>query len=154
MVKFCSVFPSIFYTRYPKNRKNHNMAAIPVTIVGTMTYSGLEVGGGPLPGGPIPTPPIYYPPAQPPGIWGGPPLHPTHPIAPGGPPPGIWGPPSGFPTPPIYLPEPPAEPPSGGDGRWVFVPGLGWVWAPSGGGDKPHPPQPPVDPNAPVVTPH
>ena len=83
------------------------MASIPVTIMGTMTYSGLEVGGGPMPGGPG---------GAPPGYWGGiaPPL-PTHPIAPGGRPPGIWGGappyvdiggpgPQPTPTPPIYLP--------------------------------------------------
>jgi hypothetical protein len=59
------------------------MASIPVTIQGVMTYSGLEVGGGPMPGGP----------------------EVSHPIAPGGLPPGIWG--GGnepFPTPPIYIP--------------------------------------------------
>jgi hypothetical protein len=103
------------------------MAAIPVTIIGTMTYSDTGVGGGPMPGGPTPTPPIYYPPQQPPGIWPSPGV-PTHPIAPGGAPPGIWpspgypahpiapgGGPSqgpGFPTPPIYIPITP--PPDSG----------------------------------------
>src|SRR5215467_11125629 len=103
------------------------MASIPVTIVGVMTYTGLEVGGGPMPGGPSVMPPIApggpplgtwggvappYPahpiaPGGPPlGTWGGvAPPYPSHPIAPGGPPLGIWG--GGnvpMPTPPIYLP--------------------------------------------------
>jgi hypothetical protein len=135
------------------------MAAIPVTITGVMVYSGLEVGGGPMPGGPplsiwggaplpVPTPPIYYPP--PVGIWPSP-GHPAHPIAPGGPPPGIWG--GGnvpMPTPPIYYPPvfpahpivPPGEssgeePPGGG---WVWSPIYGWVWQPVGSGGKPKPP--------------
>src|SRR5262252_8220190 len=81
------------------------MASIPVTIVGVMTYTGLEVGGGPMPGGPSVMPPIA--PGGPPlGTWGGvAPPYPAHPIAPGGPPLGIWG--GGnvpMPTPPIYLP--------------------------------------------------
>jgi len=146
------------------------MPAIPVTIIGTMTYTGLEVGGGPLPGGggapqpplgiwggaplPVPTPPIYYPPAQPPlGTWGGGNVpYPTPPIylPPAGgaqPPLGIWG--GGnvpYPTPPIYFPPPeePTAPPSGGEGKWGYVPGLGWVWVPAGEGDKPHPPQQPA----------
>src|SRR5262252_8128068 len=99
------------------------MASIPVTIVGVMTYTGLEVGGGPMPGGPSGPPPwgIQLPPL---GTWGGvAPPYPSHPIAPGGPsgpppwgislppggpgqpPLGIWG--GGnvpMPTPPIYLP--------------------------------------------------
>jgi hypothetical protein len=163
------------------------MAAIPVTFVGMMSYSGLEVGGGPLPpgsgGAPVfpahpivlppaqpPTvwppagvvsPPIYYPPTvwpplppsggSPPGIWPSP-GHPAHPIYN---PPGIWG--GGnvpMPTPPIYFP--PAPPPGGPppDGQWVYSPVYGWVWLPSGGGDKPKPPDVPVDPDAPTVTPH
>jgi hypothetical protein len=186
------------------------MAAIPVTIVGMMSYSGLEVGGGPLPGGPDqppvypahpiapggppPTvmPPIYYPPVYPAHPIAGPPEwghHPAHPIAPGGPPPTVMppiyyppvisGPPGPWPTPPIALPpeQPPGEIPPGpgsGGGSWNFYPQLGWVWTSPGGkwhylaGDKPTPPQvpvkppeggtppeqPPVDPNAPVVTPH
>jgi len=90
------------------------MAAIPVTIVGTFTnadgtavggtlegslsFTGLGVGGGP---------------AQPPlGIWGPTDPRPTHPIAPGGQPPGIWGPPGPWPTPPIHIPpEAGAQPP-------------------------------------------
>jgi hypothetical protein len=127
-------------------------------------------GGAPLP---VPTPPIYYPPVfpahpiapggPPPGIWGPPTIghHPAHPIAPGGLPPGIWG--GGnvpMPTPPIYFPPTMPEAPPGGDGggRWAYSPLYGWVWVPVGGGDKPHPPsgppEAPVDPNAPVVTPH
>jgi hypothetical protein len=140
------------------------MAAIPVTITGTMTYTGLEVGGGPLPGGAPPalwppagvvTPPIYYPPeiwptppAKPPlGIWGGGNVpYPTPPIYYPAPPLGIWG--GGnvpYPQPPIYFPPPeaPTAPPSGSDGKWGYVPGLGWVWVPAGSGDKPHPPQVP-----------
>ena len=80
------------------------MAAIPVTIVGMMSYSGLDVGGGPMPGGPFPSHPIA-PGGPPPGYWGGvaPPL-PTHPIAPGGPPPG--GPPWLAFVSPIFGPSP------------------------------------------------
>jgi hypothetical protein len=132
------------------------------------------------PPGPWPTPPIYLPPVgggSPPVISGGPgwlPPYPMPPIYPGGQPPvvmppiyyppvgggsppGIWGGPGSlpsYPMPPIYLPEPPTEPPSDtSGGRWVFLPGTGWVYVivPSGGGDKP---QQPGDPNAPVVTPH
>jgi hypothetical protein len=79
------------------------MGSIPVTIIGVMTYSGLEVGGGPMPGGPTPEHPIapggpppggypahpIAPGGQPPGIWPSP-GYPAHPIAPGGPPPGVW----------------------------------------------------------------
>jgi hypothetical protein len=132
-----------------------------------MTYTGLEVGGGPLPGGGgqpptiwppagIVSPPIYYPPeiwptppAKPPlGIWGGGNVpYPTPPIFYPQPPLGIWG--GGgvpMPTPPIYFPPPeePTAPPSGGEGKWGYVPGLGWVWVPAGSGDKPHPPAQPV----------
>src|SRR6516164_10056058 len=108
------------------------MAAIPVTIVGMMSYSGLEVGGGPIVGGPPaqpptqppPTvsPPIYYPPE----VWPPPggPVYPAHPIAPGGPPPVAgWTPPGYHPahpiapggppptvSPPIYYPPFPAHP--------------------------------------------
>jgi hypothetical protein len=114
------------------------MAAIPVTIVGTITgkstkegdvsateqcviqgiasLTGLEVGGGPMPGGP------------PPQIWPSPGV-PTHPIAPGGPPPTIW-PDPGKPTHPIVLP--PDLPPSLEDGRLLdwkagWSPETGWV---------------------------
>jgi hypothetical protein len=68
------------------------MASIPVTIVGSMTYSGLEVGGGPMPGGP----PVE--------IWPSP-GHPAHPIVI---PPDAIGP--GVPTHPIYIPVYPAHP--------------------------------------------
>jgi hypothetical protein len=206
------------------------MASIPVTIIGTMTYTDVGVGGGPMPGGPTPMPPIYYPPAgKPPGIWGGPPAYvdiggpgpqpgPSHPIiippdslAPGVPshpiyiPPSVWpgpGQPShpivippdslapGVPTHPIYIPvypghpiiippdavspgvpahpivlpppdlgiwpspgapshpivlppTPPSGPPTD-QGNWAFVPGLGWIWVPASGTDKPHPPQTPA----------
>jgi hypothetical protein len=147
------------------------MAAVPVTITGAtltgvLSWSGLEIGGGPMPGGPSvmppiyyppagggqpplgiwggapipwPTPPIYYPPTQPPGIWPSPGV-PTHPIY-NPPPVGIW-PSPGVPTHPIVLP--PGEPPAGGppaDGKWAWSPIYGWVWLPSGGGDKPHPPE-------------
>ena len=89
------------------------MAAIPVVIQGTRTYSDLTVGGGPMPGGPSVSPPIYYPP----------PGSPAHPIVPpggypeqppsGGQPPGIWGgAPVPTPTPPIYIPITP--PPDSG----------------------------------------
>lgn len=83
------------------------MAAVPVTIIGTLTdnestknvtlaglasLTGLEVGGGPIaPGG------------GPPSIWPSP-GHPEHPIYI---PPSIWGPGDGRPTPPIVIPPPP-----------------------------------------------
>ena len=80
------------------------MAGSPVIIVGTMTdaegktmqvtITGVAASGDL-------------------GIWGGPPLHPTHPIAPGGPPPvampPIYYPPT--PTHPIVLPPPTVSPP-------------------------------------------
>lgn len=97
------------------------MAAVPVTIVGTLTdndgsknvtlaglasLTGLEVGGGPLPGGDgglHPEHPIYWPS----------PGHPEHPIYL---PPGIWpNPPEGqapIPMPPIYIPPPAGSPPN------------------------------------------
>lgn len=162
------------------------MTAIPVVISGSMVFSDLSVGGGPMPGGgtpqpplgiwgppgPWPTPPIHLPPSPPLGIWGGapipwptppiyvptptPPGSPTHPWVPpsGGVPPGypsfpIWGPPgSGFPgtpgyppvaTPPIFIPEPPEGPPSEGNGRWVYAPGVGWIWVAGPPSDKPTP---------------
>src|SRR5215471_3806575 len=132
------------------------MASIPVTIVGVMTYTGLEVGGGPMPGGPPlgtwggvapPYPAHPIAPGGPPlGTWGGvAPPYPAHPIAPGGPPLGIWG--GGnvpYPTPPIYLPpgtipglkpeHPIYIPPTGG------VPGVPThpiVLPPPGSEDKP-----------------
>lgn len=132
------------------------MAAIPVTIVGTftsadgtsvggtfegsMSHTGLGVGGGPAQpplgiwgGGnvPMPTPPIHLGPGgeplppqigggpvYPPGIWGPNDPRPTPPIylppvQPGGPPLVIWGPNDPRPTPPIHLPPAPpdVEPP-------------------------------------------
>jgi len=78
------------------------MAGRPVVIIGEMYDPSLSVG---------------YPLPPPLGIWGGPPLHPAHPIAPGGPPLGIWGgAPLPVPTPPIYYP--PAQPP----GIWGGAP--------------------------------
>jgi hypothetical protein len=74
------------------------MAGVEVTIVGTMTQTGLGVGGGPMPGGPSAEHPIAP---------GGRPPHPAHPIAPGGsvPPLGTWGGAGeGFPTHPIVIP--------------------------------------------------
>jgi hypothetical protein len=76
------------------------MPSIPIQITGVLTYTGLEVGGGPMPGGPVVTPPIYYPPSPPVGIWPSP-GHPAHPIAPGGPP--------GVVSPPIYYPPYPDQ---------------------------------------------
>jgi len=151
------------------------MASIPITITGVLTYTGMEVGGGPMPGGPAVTPPIYYPPAQPPlGIWGGvappypahpiapggPPLgiwggvappYPAHPIAPGGPPLSIWGPPGPWVTPPIHTAGPPGggTPPSDGEGGWAWSPVYGWIWDPGLGGK----PQPPSKPDVPHVEP-
>jgi hypothetical protein len=139
------------------------MAAIPVTIVGMMSYSGLEVGGGPI------MPPATQPPAQPPGIWGPPgpwpsppiyipptppaggPVYPSHPIYL---PPVISGPPGPWPTPPIHLPpeQPPEEVPPGPGNGWNYYPQLGWVWTSPGGkwhyvgGDKPQPPEMPSQP--------
>jgi hypothetical protein len=116
----------------------------PVLIIGEASLTGLSVGGGPV-----------FPDETPPGIWGPTDPRPSHPIAPGGPPPGIWG--GGgvpMPTPPIYIPVPPEpeEPPAAGDGgNWEYTLRFGWVWVPTGGGGKPHPP---ADPNAPVATPY
>jgi hypothetical protein len=102
-----------------------------VVFIGDASYTGLGVGGGPMPGGP------------PLGFWGGvaPPL-PTHPIAPGGPPPGIWGGANEpFPTPPIYIPRPPVpfpEPPPEGNkppppgGGWGYSEEYGWGFFPMG----------------------
>ena len=134
------------------------MAAIPVTITGVMVYSGLEVGGGPMPPAPgIPAHPIYIPPvsAAPPIYY--PPVFPAHPIAPGGPPPGIWGgAPIPMPTPPIYYPPvfpahpivtpPPSEGSGLPEGGWAWSPFYGWVWQPAGSGGKPKPPSQPEEP--------
>ena|SRR5215831_7747904 len=99
------------------------------------------------PPGPWPQPP-YHPGGQPPVISGGlpwptPPIY-LPPVEPGAPTHPIVLPPTvpGYPSHPIVLPEPPPSPPAG-EGRWVFVPGLGWVWQPAQS-DKPHPPQTPA----------
>jgi hypothetical protein len=111
------------------------MAAIPVTIIGTMTYSDVGVGGGPMPGGPTPMPPIYYPPQQPPGVWPSPGV-PTHPIAPGGQPPEVW-PGPGQPAHPIAPGgAPPGIWPSPGYPAHPIAPGGG----PSQGPGFPTPP--------------
>ena len=159
------------------------MAGQSVVIVGTMTDSEGATKQVTIQGvGAIaPVDPGYGVPAPPLGIWGGPPLHPTHPIAPGGPPPGIW-PPGGVVAPPIYYPpgiwgptdprpshpivlpeppevptEPPIAPPGGGlsDGwQWYYTDRFGWVlvWVPEGGGGKPQPPGGSASP--PTATPH
>jgi hypothetical protein len=67
-----------------------------------------------------------------------------------------------MPTPPIYFPPtapggPPegGTPPSGGDGgRWAYSPIYGWVWLPTGSGDKPHPPNLPQPPESGTEPPH
>ena len=108
------------------------------------------ISGGPGSLPPWAMPPIYYPPAGggggPPGIWGGGNVPmPTPPIAnvPGAPgyvPPGPWEP--NFPTPPIFLPPggetPPIDPPHDPQGRWLWIPGLGWVWMPGSEDMQPH----------------
>ena len=94
------------------------MAAIPVTLIGHLTYSDFAIGGGPLPGGPFP-------------------------IAPGGPPLGIWGG-----TPPAYVdigfpgPQPPGTPPLGiwGGGGVGNYPDAGFPGPQPGGPVRPtHP---------------
>jgi hypothetical protein len=152
------------------------MASIPVTIIGSLTYSDVGVGGGPMPGGPGPAHPIA-PGGPPPEIWpspghpahpispGGPPpvagwtppgYQPSHPIAPGGAPPTVW-PSPGTPSHPIQLPpeQPPTEPPTeGSGGSWSYSPTIGWYWTSPGGrwvyvaGDKPAPPGVPAQPPA------
>jgi phospholipid/cholesterol/gamma-HCH transport system substrate-binding protein len=134
------------------------MAAVPITLIGAVTYdngnvqnvtfngvaalAGLSVGGGPA--------------EPPPTIWPGP-GRPTHPIAPGGQPPGIW-PPPGQPAHPIVLPPiepggppvvwppdarpehpiaPPPPPPEGvkpppEGGGWGYHPDYGWGFFPMG----------------------
>jgi hypothetical protein len=120
--------------------------------------------GGPVfpahpiaPGGPPPSvwpppgvvsPPIHYPPeiwptpppsgGAPPGIWGGGNVPmPTPPIYY---PPGQPVIPPGSPAHPIVVPPEPTEPPSGGEGKWLYSPIYGWVWQPAGSGGKPQPP--------------
>jgi hypothetical protein len=83
---------------------DNHMASIPVTIIGSLTYTDVGVGGGPMPGGPYPSHPIA-PGGPPPSIWPEP-GYPAHPIAPGGPPPGIW-PSPGYPAHPIAPGGPP-----------------------------------------------
>jgi hypothetical protein len=61
----------------------------PAVITGTASYTGLGVGGGPIPPSPG---------------------YPAHPIVIPQPPPEISGPPGPWPTPPIYLPPSPGEP--------------------------------------------
>jgi hypothetical protein len=138
------------------------MAAVPITLVGTITTSApkggevssggteqcvitgiasitdLSVGGGPMP------------PQQPPGIWPSP-GHPEHPIAPGGPPPGIWPSPGhpehpiaptppteiwpkpGVPTHPIVIPQPPTGPEAPPEGVKPPPPDGGWGFHPDYG---------------------
>lgn len=106
----------------------HGRTSQLVTLMGEASYTGLGVGGGPMP-----------PESQPPGIWGG--SNEGFPTQPGPlPPTGIWpgpGGPSqgpGFPTPPIYFPPfvppgmKPPEAPEPGDptmavpGNWPTQP--------------------------------
>lgn len=119
------------------------MAAVPVTIIGTMTdkdgsqnvtitgmasLSGLEVGGGPI-GDEHPEHPIA-PGGPPPSIWPSP-GHPAHPIVI---PPGIWGPGDGRPTPPIVIPPPPGVTGPQLEVKTVWTPTEGWsvVLVPTG----------------------
>jgi hypothetical protein len=109
-----------------------------VVFIGDASYTGLGVGGGPMPGGP------------PLGIWGGrpppyvdiggpgPQPHPEHPIVlppvdPGGPPVQIW-PSPGHPAHPIVLPPPPPEgnKPPPPDGGWGYSSEYGWGYFPMG----------------------
>jgi hypothetical protein len=126
------------------------MAAIPVTFIGTLTYTDLGVGGGPAPGGPpvgiwpspgVPTPPIYYPGVPTPPIYY--PGAPAHPISPGGPPPGIW-PGPGVPTPPIYYP--PAPPVGIWPGPGVPTPPIYYPPPPVGIWPSPGTPSHPIAP--------
>lgn len=120
------------------------MAGVPITIHGTMYYSDVGVGGGPMPGGPGvshpiapggPPPGVWPPPGrpdqglpgQPPGIWPSP-GHPSHPIAPGGQPgqpPGIWGGAPAYPDQGL----PPSAPPGM---ILVWIPGHGWTYIQAG----------------------
>lgn len=94
-----------------------------VVLIGEASLTGIGVGGGPIipPGGGI----------------GGSPGVPTHPIMlPGMP---GWGDP--HPAHPIVIPEPPTEPPNGGDaakpppadGGWGYFPEYGWGYFPKPG---------------------
>ena len=121
--------------------------------------------------GPTPAPPIYNPPvfpAHPIAPGGGPvfpthpiynpPVFPAHPIVPGTPPvasPPIFYPPV-FPAHPIVIPPPPVDlPPAPENWKWAYSVMYGWVLVPPGEGGKPQPipPNPPTDPNQPVVAP-
>lgn len=134
------------------------MAAVPITIVGTLTskatkegdvsateqvvimgiasLTGLEVGGGPMPGGPPPE--IWPSPGRPTHpIWGPPGFNPPGP----GMPPGIWrGGNVPYPEHPIVIPGPPPpfpEPPEAAkppppEGGWGYDEDLGWVYVPGG----------------------
>jgi hypothetical protein len=121
------------------------MGAIPVTIIGTMTYSDVGVGGGPMPGGPFPSHPWVPPspgvpthPWVPPGLgfWGG--VAPPYPDQglPGAPP-SIW-PSPGHPAHPIAGPPPQIWPSPGHPAHPIASPPLG-IW---GGGNVPMPTPP------------
>lgn len=123
------------------------MASIPVTIQGTMFYTDVGVGGGPMPGGP------------PLGFWGGRPppyvdiggpgpqppsgAHPSHPWVP---PLGFWG---GTAPPYVDIGGPGPQPPPLGfwGGRPPNYVDIG------GPGPQPHPSHPWVPPQAPVIDP-
>jgi hypothetical protein len=131
----------------------------PVVIMGVLSRSDLEIGGGPIfpeaPGEPVfPAHPIVLPPeiSGPPGPWPQPPIHippEKPPTLPNAPDPG---------DPPVALPAPP------GSAGWpvamvvpppfiiVNYPGVGpLVVAPPAAAT---PPETPTDPNAPVATPY
>ena len=128
------------------------MAAVPVTIIGTLTgkdgsenvtiigmasLTGLSVGGGPITDEPHPEHPIA-PGGKPPSIWPSP-GHPAHPIVI---PPDVWptppNPDGPHPEHPIVIPPPselPGAPPL--QVKVVWGPQVGWqvVLVPTG----PHP---------------
>jgi hypothetical protein len=122
-----------------------------VTIVGTMTDAEGNTKQVTITGvGAIaPVDPGYGVPAPPLGIWGGPPLHPAHPIAPGGPPPTV--------APPIYYPpvfpaHPIVTPPVGIAPPIYYPPGI---WGPTDPRPS-HPivlPEPPEVPTEPPIAP-
>src|SRR4029077_1259295 len=104
-----------------------NRTAQNVVLIGEASYSGLGVGGGPMPG----QPPlgVWGPPQMPPGFWGGgmgpgvkPQPHPEHPIVL---PPDV--PPIPTDPPPDGADKPPPE--NGGGGfvaewsQWGYFPG-------------------------------
>jgi hypothetical protein len=112
------------------------MAAVPITIVGTLTgkatkegdvsateqvviqgiasLTGVEVGGGPMPGGP------------PLGFWGGRPPEYVDIMPP------IPQPPPPYPDAPPDVVKPPPE-----GGGWGYDPAYGWFYVPSAGGPTP-----------------